>query len=44
MEDAALIPIYWYGQDMLVSPRVGRLKLSPMGFHALAWEEMTLGG
>ena len=44
VDDAALIPIYWYGQDILLSPSVGRLKLSPMGFHALAWEEMTLGG
>jgi len=41
MEDAALIPLYWYGQDVLLKPRFTGLKLSPLGVFGIPWEEVT---
>jgi len=43
IEDAALVPIYWYGQDVLLKPSFSGLKPSPLGPFGIAWEEMTSG-
>jgi oligopeptide transport system substrate-binding protein len=40
IEDAALVPIYWYGQDVLLRPEFEGMKLSPLGTFAIAWEEV----
>lgn len=42
MEEAAILPIYWYGQDLLLKPRVKGLKISPFGPFGIAWEEMWI--
>ena len=41
LQDAALVPIYWYGQDLLLRPVFTGLKTSPLGAFAVAWEEMS---
>jgi oligopeptide transport system substrate-binding protein len=42
MEDAALVPLYWVGQDILLRPEVTGLKGSPLGVFGIPWEEMSL--
>ncbi len=41
IEDAALVPIYWYGTDILVRPDLQGVTLSPLGAFAIAWEEVS---
>lgn len=41
IEDAALVPIYWYGQDVLLKPEFTGLKPSLLGVFGIAWEEVT---
>ncbi len=41
LDDAALVPLYWYGQDLLLKPKYKGLKLSPLGVFGIAWEEIT---
>jgi oligopeptide transport system substrate-binding protein len=40
VDDAALVPIYWYGQDVLLRPEYAGMKLSPLGTFGIAWEEV----
>ncbi len=40
MNDAAVVPIYWYGQDVLLRPEYQGMKLSPLGTFGIAWEEV----
>jgi len=40
LDDAALVPIYWYGQDVLLRPEYTGMKLSPLGTFGIAWEEV----
>jgi len=40
LEDAALVPVYWYGQDVLLRPEFEGVKLSPLGTFGIAWEEV----
>lgn len=40
IDDVALVPVYWYGQDILLRPTFTGLKISPLGAFATAWEEM----
>ena len=42
VQDAALVPIYWYGQDILLRPDVKGLRSSPLGAFGIPWEEMSL--
>jgi ABC-type transport system substrate-binding protein len=42
LEDAALVPIYWFGQDILLRPEVTGFKGSPLGVFGIPWEEMSL--
>lgn len=42
IDDAALVPIYWYGTDLLLRPEFTGWKLSPMGAFAIAWEEVSV--
>ncbi len=42
IDDVALVPIYWYGNDILLRPEFTGWKLSPLGSHAIAWEEVSL--
>ena len=42
MQGAHLVPIYWYGEDLLANPKIGNLKLSPLGSFGIPWEEVTL--
>ena len=44
MDDAAFIPIYWYGQDVLLKPRFTGLKLGPLGVFGIAWDEVRVKG
>jgi len=44
LDDAALVPIYWYGQDMLLRPGFEGMKPSPLGPFAIAWEEVIRRG
>ncbi len=43
LEDAALVPVYWYGQDIMLKPWFTGLEPSPLGAFGIAWEEMTAG-
>lgn len=42
IEDAALVPVYWAGQDILLRPEVTGFAGSPIGVFAIPWEEMSL--
>jgi len=42
MEDAAAVPIYWYGTDNLIRPEFTGAVLSPLGEFAIPWEEVTM--
>lgn len=42
MDDVALVPIYWYGSDILLRPEFAGWKHSPLGPYAIAWEEVYL--
>ncbi|HET9480350.1 MAG TPA: ABC transporter substrate-binding protein, partial [Candidatus Polarisedimenticolia bacterium] len=41
LADAALVPIYWYGEDLLVRPELENVQLSPLGHFAIAWDEVS---
>ncbi|HKY33666.1 MAG TPA: ABC transporter substrate-binding protein [Candidatus Polarisedimenticolia bacterium] len=43
IQDAALVPVYWYGQDALLRPSFRGMTLSPLGTFAIAWEEVVQG-
>ena len=40
--DAALVPLYWYGKDILLKPDITGFKPSPLGTFGIPWEEMSL--
>ncbi|HEY3174783.1 MAG TPA: ABC transporter substrate-binding protein [Candidatus Polarisedimenticolia bacterium] len=42
LDDAAIVPIYWMGQDILLRPEVGGFTGSPLGLFGIPWEEMSL--
>jgi ABC-type transport system substrate-binding protein len=42
IDDTALVPIYWYGNDVLLRPEFTGWKLSPLGPFAIAWEEVSV--
>ena len=42
MADAALVPLYWYGKDILLKPGIEGFKTSPLGTFGIPWEEMSL--
>ena len=42
MSDAALVPLYWYGKDILLKPEFTGFVPSPMGTFGIPWEEMSL--
>jgi ABC-type transport system substrate-binding protein len=44
MEEAALVPIYWYRQDLLLRPEFTGAALSPLGSFGIAWEEVARTG
>jgi len=44
LEDAALVPVYWYRQDLLLRPEYSGMALSPLGSFGIAWEEVARTG
>jgi ABC-type transport system substrate-binding protein len=44
MDDVALVPLYWYRQDLLLRPEYTAVPLSPLGSFGIAWEEATRTG
>ncbi len=44
LEGAHLVPIYWYGRDLLLQPRYKGFRMSPLGTFGIAWEEVASEG